>query len=94
MYSNKLTFLTLTIFLVCTFTLSSQVTLPKILGHNMVLQQLKEVAVWGIASPGEKVSVGFAGQNKTTLADNSGKWLVKLKPMKASFTPREMIIKG
>lgn len=94
MCSNKLTSLSLSIFLLCTFNLFSQVTLPKILGHNMVLQQLKEVPVWGTASPGEKISVDFAGQNKTTLADNSGKWSLKLKPMKASFTPREMTIKG
>ena len=94
MYSKKSAFLSLSVFLVCTFNLFSQVTLPKILGHNMVLQQQKDVAIWGTASPGEKISVDFAEQNKTTFADNSGKWSVKLKPMKASFTPREMIIKG
>jgi sialate O-acetylesterase len=94
MYSKKTNFLSLIIFLVCTFNLFSQVTLPKILGHNMVLQQLKDVAIWGTASSGEKISIEFAGQNKTTFADNSGKWSMKLKPMKASFTPREMIIKG
>ncbi|WP_417956362.1 sialate O-acetylesterase [Flavobacterium sp. ZS1P14] len=60
----------------------------------MVLQRLKEVPVWGTAGPGEKISVAFAGQSKTTVADNAGKWSVKLSPMKASFTPREMIIKG
>lgn len=94
MYSKKLIFLSLSVLLVFTFNLFSQVMLPKILGHNMVLQQLKEVPVWGTASPGEKISVNFAGQNKTTATDNSGKWSVKLSPMKASFTPREMIIKG
>ena len=94
MYLNKFTFSSLSILLVCTFNLFSQVTLPKILGHNMVLQQLKDIPVWGTANPGEKISVDFAGQNKTTIADNSGKWSVKLKPMKASFTPREMTIKG
>lgn len=94
MYSKKLAFLSLSILLLGTFNLFSQVTLPKILGHNMVLQQQKEVPVWGTASPGEKISVAFAGQNKTTVADNSGKWLVKLTPMKASFTPCEMTIKG
>ncbi len=91
---KKLTFLSLSISFVFTFNLFSQVTLPKILGHNMVLQQLKEVAVWGTAGPGEKISVAFAGQNKSTVADNSGKWSVKLRPMKASFTPHEMTIKG
>jgi sialate O-acetylesterase len=94
MYFKKLIFLSLPVLLVFTLNLFSQVTLPKILGHNMVLQQLKEVAIWGTAAPGEKISVAFAGQNKTTVTDNARKWSVKLNPMKASFTPREMTIKG
>lgn len=94
MFSKKLTFLSLSISFLFTFTLFSQVTLPKILGHNMVLQQGKKVPVWGTAAPGEKITVAFAGQNKTTVADSSGKWSVKLNAMKASFTPREMTIRG
>jgi sialate O-acetylesterase len=94
MYPKKLAFLSLTILFLLSSNLFSQVTLPKILGHNMVLQQGKKVPVWGTASPGEKISVAFAGQNKTTVADNAGKWSVKLSSMKASFTPREMTIKG
>lgn len=93
MHHKKLAFLSLSILLV-TFNLFSQVTLPKILGHNMVLQQKKEVAIWGTAATGEKITVTFAGQNKTTVADNAGKWSLKLSPMEASFTPREMTIKG
>ncbi|TDW49160.1 sialate O-acetylesterase [Flavobacterium sp. 270] len=94
MYFNKWTLPSISILFLYTFNLFSQVNLPKILGHNMVLQQLKEVPIWGTASAGEKISVDFAGQNKTTIADHSGKWIVKLKPMKASFTPHEMTIKG
>jgi len=94
MCAKKILLLSLTILLLFSFKLFSQITLPKILGHNMVLQQLKEVPVWGTASPGEKISVVFAEQSKTTIADNSGKWSVKLSPMKASFTSREMTIKG
>jgi sialate O-acetylesterase len=94
MYPKKLTSLSLSILLLFTLNLFSQVTLPKILGHNMVLQQKKEVAIWGTAAAGEKITVTFAGQKKTTVADNAGKWSVKLSPMKASFTPREMTIKG
>ena len=94
MYSKKLTLLSLSILLLFSFNLFSQVTLPKILGHNMVLQQGKKVPIWGTASPGEKIAVVFAGQSKTTVADKAGKWSVKLNSMKASFTPREMTIKG
>lgn len=60
----------------------------------MVLQQKKKVVIWGTAAPNEKISVAFANQIKTTIADNKGNWLVQLKPMQASFTAREMIIKG
>ncbi|GGA75513.1 9-O-acetylesterase [Flavobacterium palustre] len=60
----------------------------------MVLQQKKKVAIWGTAAPNEKISVAFANQIKTTIADNKGNWLIKLKPIQASFTAREMIIKG
>lgn len=94
MHFNKLTFSFLTCLLLSCFTLSSQITLPKILGHNMVLQQKKKVSIWGTASANEKISVEFGGQKKKTIADYSGKWSVQLKPMKASFAPREMTITG
>lgn len=94
MYLKKLTFLSLSVLLVFTSTLLGQITLPKILGHNMVLQQKKKVDVWGTASPNEKISVSFAGQNKNTVANKSGNWSVKLNPMKASFEPQDMTIMG
>lgn len=72
----------------------AEVTLPKILGHNMVLQQKKKVAIWGTANPKEKITVSFAGQIKTTITDKSGNWMVKLNPLQASFEAREMTIKG
>ena len=94
MHPKKLAFLSLSVLFLLSSNVFGQVTLPKILGHNMVLQQGKKVPVWGTANPGEKITVAFAGQNKTTVADGSGKWSVKLNAMKASFTPREMTIKG
>lgn len=56
----------------------------------MVLQREMPVPVWGQADPGEKVTVGFAGQTQTTTADANGKWLVKLAAMSASAEPRTM----
>src|SRR5690606_25479540 len=43
---------------------------------------------------GEKITVSFANQTKTTVTDQSGNWHIKLSPMKASFAPRKMTIKG
>ncbi|UFH52665.1 sialate O-acetylesterase [Spirosoma sp. KNUC1025] len=74
--------------------LKAEVVLPRILGHNMVLQQGKPLVIWGKATAGETVTVQFAGQNLTTSADASGKWSVTLKPLKASAVPSELIISG
>ncbi|MEI6644656.1 MAG: sialate O-acetylesterase [bacterium] len=54
---------------------------------HMVLQREMPVPVWGWADPGVKVTVEFAGQTKTALADASGKWSVKLDAMFASAVP-------
>ncbi len=62
-------------------------------GPNGVLQQGVEVPVWGTASIGEKVVVEFAGQKMQTVSTD-GKWIVKLKPLKANSTPQEMVITG
>lgn len=63
-------------------------------GDDMVLQQGMVVPVWGVATPGIKVTVLFAGQSKTTTADAFGNWEVKLDPLTASSTNRELIVKG
>lgn len=72
----------------------AEVTLPKILSHNMVLQREKPVPIWGTASPGEQVSVNFQNQTKTTTADASGQWKVMLDPLTVSFDPLTMTITG
>jgi sialate O-acetylesterase len=74
--------------------LQAEVVLPRILGHNMVLQREKPVKIWGTASVGEQVKVTFAGQASNTTADASGKWTVVLAPMKASAEGATMTISG
>lgn len=49
---------------------------------GMVLQRGIAVPVWGSADTGEKVTVEFNGQSVSTTAAD-GKWLVRLKPLKA-----------
>jgi len=94
MISNKLSTLLFSIVMTGFSSIQGNVILPKILGHNMVLQRNKQVPVWGTADKGEKVTVTFAGQTKTTVANDSGRWMIKLNPMKASEQPREMVISG
>lgn len=63
----------------------ADVRLPAIVGDHMVLQQSSEVAVWGWASPGEKVVVrGSWGEaSSEAVTDDAGKWRSKLRTPKA-----------
>ena len=61
---------------------------------NMVLQRGMPVPVWGVAGPGERVTVTFAGQKKTAVADANGAWRVALDPMEASKESRKLCIDG
>ena len=72
----------------------AEVTLPNILGNGMVLQRNKPVPVWGTAAQGEKVTVKFGKQTKTTMPDTAGHWQVLLDPMKASAQGQTMTISG
>ncbi len=61
---------------------SADVRLPAIVSDNMVLQQGRQVPIWGWADTGEEVSVEIAGQNKTVITDSHGKWSLKLDTLK------------
>ncbi len=49
----------------------------------MVLQRDVPLEIQGIANTGSKVTVRIGGQKKSALADNQGKWMVCLAPLKA-----------
>ncbi len=70
------------------------VSTASIFGNGMVLQREQTVPVWGMAAPGEPVSVDFGGQTVSTKADADGKWTVSLEPMKADASPRALTITG
>lgn len=72
----------------------AQIRLPKVLTDNMVLQQGKQVKIWGEAAPESKVTVQFMKQKKQTSADALGRWEVSLDPMTAEKTPQQLTIKA
>ncbi|MCJ8210014.1 sialate O-acetylesterase [Mucilaginibacter sp. RS28] len=78
----------------CLVQARATVVLPKILGNGMVLQQKQFVPIWGAATPGEKVTVTFKQQTKTTTTDADGNWQVMLSPLVASADPAIMTISG
>jgi sialate O-acetylesterase len=74
--------------------LRADVSLPRVLGDNMVLQREQPVPVWGRAAPGEAVVVRFAGQEKRAQADAAGRWQVTLDPLAPSATPATLTVAG
>lgn len=52
-------------------------------GDHMVLQRERQVPVWGRGTPGETVTVEFAGQRLETAVGKDGRWRVDLAPMPA-----------
>ncbi len=73
--------------------LPAQVTLPRILSSHMVVQRNLPVHVWGLATPGEQVSVSFRGETRSTSASEIGRWSVYLKPGTAGG-PFAMTVQG
>lgn len=68
--------------------------MPAIFGDQMVLQQGRDVSIWGWAEAGEKIRVGFAGQEKRVVAGDDGDWRVTLDPLEASFQERDLVVEG
>ncbi len=71
----------------------ADVTLPKVIGDHMVLQQEMAVPIWGWADAGEEVTVTLGKCRATATADSDGKWMVKLDALEAGG-PHEMTVKG
>lgn len=66
----------------------------EVFSDHMVLQREIALPVWGTAGAGHRVTVEFAGQAATTLADATGKWSVKLPPLAASKISRSLTIRA
>lgn len=65
-------------------TAAEPLRLASVFTDNAVLQRGQPVPVWGKAEPGQTVVVKFAGQEKTTKADNDGRWMARLDALTAS----------
>jgi len=63
-------------------------------GKDMVLQRELPVPIYGLAEPGESVTVSFAGQEKGTTAGEDGRWRVVLDPLETSREGRTLTVKG
>jgi len=72
----------------------TELRLPHIFGDHMVIQRDKPVHVWGWAGGNSKVTVSFAGQEKSATAVADGKWRVTMDAMKANAVGQKLTIKA
>ena len=72
----------------------ADVSLPAIIGNNMVLQADLPLPIWGWAEPGEDITVTLGSDKAAAKADAQGNWSVKLAARKASADPLEMTVAG
>ncbi len=72
----------------------AEVRFAPIFNDGAVLQCEMKVNVWGSADPGEALTVTFAEQQKSTVADAKGNWMVQLDPMPAAAEPRKLIVRS
>src|SRR5688572_2386564 len=82
MMSQRILFTQLMLLSLAVATGRAEVKPNGLICDGAVLQQKISVPVWGTARDGEKVTVKFRGQEVSTIAKD-GRWLVKLKPLKA-----------
>ena len=74
----------------------AEVTLPDIIGNNMVLQQQADAKIWGWATPGKEITVKNSWNktvSKVKAADDS-RWEASIPTPTASFDPQTIIISG
>jgi sialate O-acetylesterase len=63
-------------------------------GDHAMLQAGRPAPVWGTASPGEHVTVTFAGQVLGSTAGDDGRWVVTLAPLERSSAGADLAVRG
>ncbi len=69
-------------------------SLPYIFSDHMVLQAELGASVWGTASAGSTVEVGFGGRHVVARCDGSGRWTAALGRLPASDVPETLVVSG
>ena len=67
--------------------------LPTLISDHMVLQQGREIHIWGRADLGEAITVSLAGHSATAIADAGHRWSVRL-PASSAGGPFTLTVQG
>jgi len=81
------------LFLLSAVIAGAEVKPASLFSDHAVLQSGMSVPVWGTAAAGEKVTVAINGVSASATAGADGRWMVRLKKLKAGG-PFEMTIAG
>ena len=87
-------FVLVPVLLLSASSTQAEVKVPAIFGSHMVLQQGKEIPIWGWAEPEEKIQVQLGDSTVSAVADAKGQWRVELPARKASHDPLQLVIRG
>lgn len=68
--------------------------LPRVFGHDMVLQCDVQIPVWGVAEAGESVVITLGEDRQRAIANDLGQWQVRLKKRAASDQPLKLQIES
>ncbi|MEO5565013.1 MAG: sialate O-acetylesterase [Chitinophagaceae bacterium] len=93
MYFKKHLISFIFLLLIFSTTVSADVKPASPFGDHMVLQHNMKVPVWGMADPGEKVTVKIGKQSVTAVAGPNGEWKLVLNKITAGG-PYTMTIAG
>ena len=69
---------------------ATELRFAKIFTDRCVLQREMPAPIWGWAEPEVEVTVEFSSQKKKTTTDKTGRWMIKLDPMKANIQGQEL----
>ena len=91
---RKTLFMFISMLITVLISASAEIKPAPVFTDNMVIQQEKDIHIWGKATPGERVTVKFMKQTVHTTTNDKGEWSAILKPVKACNRPQSLIIKG
>ncbi|WP_404305586.1 sialate O-acetylesterase [Neorhodopirellula lusitana] len=72
----------------------AELSVPNFFSDHMVLQRERAASIWGKATPGAEVIVGFKGNNSTVKTGDDGRWRVGVETGKADATGADLTIQS
>ena len=91
-FSRKLSALLFLGFLLSSAAFADPV-LPGLFSDHMVLQQGREIPLWGWAEPGEQITVTLLGATSSAVTGSDGRWKVAL-PARSAGGPFVLTVQG